>query len=74
MPALNHTNRESGYDITKSDVAAWLCSQPDIMQYVFDLVRRLKDEDGNPFIKYDKGKNIWIGFSQYDEEVSSDED
>ena len=33
MPPLRHKVSEP-YDVTKSEVAKWLCSQPEIMEYI----------------------------------------
>lgn len=54
MPPLAHTTTKP-FDITKSEVAKWLVSQPEIMQKVFDMAANHK------VIKYNTEKKTWQG-------------
>lgn len=54
MPPLRHSIPDEPFDIKESEVARWLCSQPDIMQYVFDEAHSKK------LIKYEKN-GFWRG-------------
>ena len=38
MPTLRHKVGEE-FDIMESEVADWLCSQPEIRQYIFDAAK-----------------------------------
>jgi hypothetical protein len=40
MPLLRHHMRDEPFDILRSDVVAWLVSQPEIAQELFNYVRR----------------------------------
>lgn len=56
MPPLKHrTARDEEYDVRKSKVAQWLCTQPEIMQLVFDKVRSFG------LIVYDHEGREWRG-------------
>ena len=59
MPPLRHTTSET-FDITQSEVASWLVSQPDIMQKIFDMANRQK------VITYDKITQTWRGADNND--------
>ena len=59
MPQLRHTTSET-FDITQSEVARWLVSQPDIMQKIFDMANRQK------VITYDKTTQTWRGADNND--------
>jgi hypothetical protein len=39
MPLLAHYQRGRPFDIMESDVAAWLCSQAAIRQFVFNYLK-----------------------------------
>ncbi len=52
MPPLRHTQPDKPFDICNSAVVDWLCSQPCIREYIFDLAR--------------KGSNIGVGYIEYD--------
>lgn len=54
MPELPHASG-SVFDIQKSEAAKWLCSQPGIMQYVFDKA------NGNGLIEFDAERGTWQG-------------
>lgn len=56
MPELAHSAGDGRpFDIMESEVAAWLCMQPEIRQYVFDAAR----ETG--YISYDPDTRKWCG-------------
>ena len=54
MPPLRHKVCEP-YDVTKSEVAKWLCSQPEIMEYI---VGRM---NAAGFIVFDPVTRLWQG-------------
>jgi hypothetical protein len=54
MPPLRHKVGDQ-YDVTKSEVAKWLCSQPEIMEYV---VGRM---NAAGFITFDPETRLWTG-------------
>ena len=54
MPALKHKNGNA-FDITKSEVCAWLIKQPDVAQKMFDMAMNRK------VIKYDPETGKWQG-------------
>lgn len=54
MPPLTHSISVP-FDITKSDVAKWLVSQPDIMQKVFDMACN------KGLIKFNSTNKCWQG-------------
>jgi hypothetical protein len=54
MPELRHKSIGK-FDICKSEVAAWLMQQPEIMQKVFDMASR------KGVIVYDRVKGTWKG-------------
>lgn len=60
MPPLAHRGEGSSFNIAESEVARWLCSQPSIMQLVFDMVSHATI-DGSPVIVYDSKSNVWHG-------------
>ena len=62
MPALRHSTTDP-FDVTKSEVAMWLCSQPSVLQRVFDMATTARDGDGMPFISYDPESKAWKGAS-----------
>ncbi len=57
MPPLFHRAAAAGekFDITKSEVSAWLLQQPDIMQYVFTRIKN------SGLIVYNSTKGTWQG-------------
>lgn len=55
MPALSHSREGEPFDIEQSEVAKWLCSQPGVMQYVFDKA------SNNGLIEYDRESGTWQG-------------
>lgn len=57
MPELRHKSIGK-FDICKSEVAAWLMQQPEIMQKVFDMASR------KGVIVYDRVKGTWKGADQ----------
>ena len=59
MPPMKHIKSEP-FDITQSEVAKWLVSQPDIMQKIFDMARR------KGLIEYDSETNTWKGIDYHD--------
>jgi hypothetical protein len=40
LPVLRHFQPGQSFDIMRSDVAAWLCDQPEIRQEVFNIFKR----------------------------------
>ena len=60
MPALRHKTGTT-FDITESEVARWLCSQPSVMQRVFDMAAHASGADGLPFIEFDPETQTWKG-------------
>ena len=40
MPLLDHYQRGRPFNISESNVARWLCERPEVMQFVFNYVRR----------------------------------
>ncbi len=58
MPALPHSIAGKAFDIRDSEAAWWLCTQPRIMQYVFD---KAKDND---LIVYDAETGMWKGVAK----------
>jgi hypothetical protein len=59
MPLLAHFQKGRTFDISESDVAAWLCQQPEIRQEIFNWFKRLGA------IQYLDGR--WIGAATYSE-------
>lgn len=56
MPPLPHRRRDGEpFDIERSEVADWLCGQPSVRQYVFDLA------NGYGLIEYDPDSGTWRG-------------
>jgi hypothetical protein len=53
MPVLDHFHKGRPFRIEESDVADWLCQQPEIRQEIFNWMKRLGA------IVYDNGK--WRG-------------
>ena len=54
MPPLRHKVGDE-FDIMRSEVAAWLCEQPSIRQYAFDIAHAAG------VIVYDAGTGEWRG-------------
>lgn len=59
MPPLKHSSGGGTFDISKSEAAAWITSQPDVQQKIFDMARY------HGAIKYDPDTGTWRG-SGYD--------
>lgn len=55
MPTLRNSMPGESFDICRSEAARWLCSQPGIMQYVFDKAK------SNGLIEYDDITKTWQG-------------
>lgn len=55
MPPLSHLKAGEPFSIERSEAARWLCSQPAIMQFVFDAAK----ERG--LIEYDAETRAWRG-------------
>lgn len=55
MPPLFHKLPGEEFDITKSEAARWLCTQPEIMQWVFDQMNHSEN------IIYDPDTGKWKG-------------
>ncbi|MCH4181384.1 MAG: hypothetical protein LKF44_08345 [Atopobiaceae bacterium] len=62
MPTLRHKTGDE-FDITRSEVARWLCSQPSVMQRVFDMAAHASGTDGLPFIEFDPETRTWSGIN-----------
>ena len=60
MPPLKHSTPGQIYDIRNSEAAKWLCSQPDIMQIVFESVKDCNE------ITYDSDTGTWRGVDYVD--------
>lgn len=59
MPPLYHTVPGEDFEISKSEVAQWLVSQPEILLYV---VNRIKGSSGQtPYITYNQSTGKWQG-------------
>lgn len=59
MPPLYHTIPGEDFDIAKSEVAKWLVSQPEILNYV---VNRIKGSNGQTtYIVFDPKTRKWQG-------------
>ena len=48
------------FDIRKSEVAKWICSQPEVLQKIFDMANR------KGLIEYDSETNTWKGIDYHD--------
>ena len=59
MPVLDHFHKGRPFDIMESDVAEWLCQQPEIRQALFNYYKR------NGLIVYVDGR--WVGATTYNE-------
>ena len=56
MPPLTHwPNDGYGFDIMRSDVVDWMCQQPELRQWLFNLVRNAGA------ITYDLETRTWRG-------------
>ncbi len=55
MPPLRHAIPGKEFDISESEVAAWISSQPGVMQKIFDIARY------HGAIKYDSISEKWKG-------------
>jgi hypothetical protein len=40
MPVLEHYRPGRPFDVSESDVCAWLCDQPAVRQFVFNYAKR----------------------------------
>ena len=54
MPNLRHSVPGRDFDIRESEAVRWLVSQPDILQYLFDKIRRY-------CLVYDRDTGTWRG-------------
>lgn len=61
MPRLRHSIPNEPFDIRHSEIALWLCSQPSIMQYVFDMVAQ---PSRLGLIEYDNATKTWQGIDR----------
>lgn len=64
MPPLRHSMPGKRFDIIHSEVAQWLCTQPSIMQYVFDKISSYSGE--KQLIRYDPQSGMWQGVDSVD--------
>lgn len=60
MPMLRHKEINKQFDIRKSEAAKWICSQPEVLQKIFDMARR------KGLIEYDSETNTWKGIDYHD--------
>lgn len=60
MPRLSHKKPNMQFDIRKSEVAKWICSQPEVLQKIFDMANR------KGLIEYDSETNTWKGIDYHD--------
>lgn len=60
MPVLRHKEINMQFDIRKSEAAKWICSQPEVLQKIFDMARR------KGLIEYDSETNTWKGVDYHD--------
>ena len=60
MPPLPHSYPGKKFDITKSKVAAWIASQPEVMLKIFDIARYHK------VIQFDPATGTWKGVDYED--------
>lgn len=67
MPPLFHKLPNEDFDIHKSEVVKWLISQPEIMQYIFSHIEKIRGE--NAYIVYDRKTGKWRGV-EHDDMVS----
>ena len=54
MPELKHSVPRQPFDITRSEVVAWLIEQPDILQFIFNKVQNIE-------IKFNGENGTWVG-------------
>lgn len=59
MPELRHKVGDA-FDINKSEVVKWLIEQPEVRQYIFDLVRG-GDKRREQLIAHDPERGTWKG-------------
>jgi hypothetical protein len=57
MPLLPHHVPGRPFDILESDVAAWLCEQPEVTQFIFNYVKH------HEALIYVDGR--WVGAANY---------
>lgn len=55
MPPLRHSIPGRGFDIRMSEAAAWIASQPEVIQKMFNLAQNKKA------IRYDPETGKWQG-------------
>lgn len=60
MPSLKHSHPGKPFDITKSEVAQWLISQPSVLNYLVDLVNG-HDKRKEQLIIHDPSTGTWKG-------------
>lgn len=63
MPQLQHSIPGKPFDIRNSEAAKWLCSQPEIMQYVFDKAVHPKGKGGFEYLEYNETSGTWQGIN-----------
>lgn len=68
MPVLRHSFPDQPYDVMKSEVVAWLITQPECLERLY------QEAVGTKEIVYDKGRGTWCGLDfGFEEEVVVDE-
>lgn len=68
MPPLRHSFPDQPYDVTKSEVVAWLLTQPECLERLFQ--EAVKSEQ----IVFEKESGLWAGVDfNIDGEVVVDE-
>lgn len=55
MPPMVHSIPGQEYDVLKSQAALWICSQPDVINKMFDMAKNRK------VIRYDAETGTWRG-------------
>ena len=60
MPPLPHSYPGVEFDITESEAAAWIASQPEVRQKMFDMARY------HGVIQYDPDTGTWKGVDYED--------
>lgn len=61
MPELYHRFPNEKYDPTKSEVLKWIKEQPELIEWIFNLVEK------RDLVKYDKETGKWHGVKEGDE-------
>ena len=65
MPPLKNWVDGQPYDPADSEVIKWICNQPDIVQYIFEVVNG-RSNNREALIKYDSSNGTWVGIDYGD--------